>query len=244
MALARFLFTAAALLCAFVSSALAEAETPDLRAFGPGGPHLAIQEAARAFEKSHGISVGVVKASPKELAEKLRSEADLYFTGAEYMLEEFAAENPGALDLATAVKLPPRRIGILVRKGNPLGVRSIGCLNADGVDILAAHLENIEPILAMNEDGEDISYIEVYTGSEGAKAWRDKPHIDAWITYRSWHVLLKNESEFVELTCNGTLRHPMAAIASRTDKREAAQRFIDYLLSEEARHIFRKHGWE
>lgn len=243
MALRPVLF-AAAFLCALALGVRADVETPHLRAFGPGGPHLAIQEAAEAFRGKHGISVGVVKASPRELAVKLREEADLYFTGAEYMLEEFVAENPGVLDLSTAARLPPRRIGIMVRKGNPLGVKSIGCLNAEGVDVLAAHLENIEPILAMNEEGDDISYIEVYTGSEGAKAWRDKPKIDAWITYRSWHALLKDESDFVELTCNGTLRHPMVAIASRTEKREAAQRFIDFLLSEEARPILRKHGWE
>lgn len=235
---------AALLIFAVSAAASMEAKPPVLRAYGPGGPHLAITECAKLFEERHGIKVGVVKASPQELAVKLREEGDIYFTGAEYMVDEFVAENPGIIDMDTLEKLHPRRLGILVRKGNPLGIMGLGCLTEEGVDVLTAHLENIQPLLALDENGYSTATVEVYTGSEGVKAWRNSPNIDAWVTYKSWHQVLKDETDFIEISCGHALRHTMIALTARTPHREHAGKFIDFLQGLEAREIFRKHGWE
>ena len=87
------------LLSAAVAEASANKRPRVLRAYGPGGPHHAIKECADLFRERHGVSVEVFKASPAELIRKLGEDGDIYFGGAEYILDDLARENPGILDL-------------------------------------------------------------------------------------------------------------------------------------------------
>ena len=114
-----------------------------LRVYGPGGPHHVIEECAALFQERHGINVEVVKALPYNLDQRLSEDGDLYYGGAEYMLEGFARRNPGVLDMASVVKLHPRRIGIMVRKGNPLCIDGVEDLKMDAVGLLDVKLENM-----------------------------------------------------------------------------------------------------
>jgi accessory colonization factor AcfC len=238
------LFTALALLAA---SAFASTGSPApvLRAYGPGGPHQALQECADLYRDLHGVSVGIIKAGPAELAKRLRTDGDIYFTGAEYMLEDFVEENPGVIDLHTVDELFQRRIGILVREGNPLGIKGIACLRRDEVDLVVADLENMESFLApVCGDKPSLGPKQIYTGADGVNAWCSSPEIDAWVTYKSWHLELEEYSDFIEIPCDHALRSTMVAITSRSENRKAAQHFIDFLKSPEARRIFVEHGWE
>lgn len=215
-----------------------------LRAYGPGGPHHALQEAADLYKERHGVTVLVVRAGPGELAKRLREDGDVYFTGAEFMLEEFVSKHPNLLDPKTIEKLYPRRVGLLVRKGNPLDIKGVDCLARKDVDLMAVHLEGMEPFLETT-DGERIGAPRlVFTGHEGVEVWRSSKEIDAWITYKSWHVWLEAESDFIEFSCDHALRHTMVAIPHRTPNREAALKFIEFLKTPEAREVFLDHGWE
>ncbi|MBE0501234.1 MAG: substrate-binding domain-containing protein [Desulfuromonadales bacterium] len=70
------------------------------------------------------------------------------------------------------------------------------------------------------------------------------PGIDAWITYKSWHIELEEHSEFVELQGDGTLRFIPIALTQRTTYPNEANEFIAFLQSDKARTIFSDHGWE
>lgn len=227
-----------------LASTSARTSGPMLVAYGPGGPHEALQECAELFRERHGVTVAVVKGSPRELERKIREDGDLYFGGAEYMLEDFARRNPGVLDLESAEKLYPRRIGVVVRKGNPRGIRGWECLTRSDIALLGVDLENMAEVAASHRVGAANVRRRVYTGREGVAAWRSFPDLDAWITYRSWHVELERESEFVELPGAGTLRFTPIAVTSRTRHPDAAREFISFLKSPEAREIFVRHGWE
>lgn len=245
MRMRRWLLAGALLLFAVSAGASTRESGKVLLAYGPGGPHHALQECAQLFQRRHGIAVAVFKASPRELERKLREDGDLYFGGAEYMLEEFARLNPGVLDLGTVEKLAPRRVGIVVRKGNPLSLKGVACLQRDDVDLLDVQLENMARFLpAPRQGGMSVARRRVYTGQEGVAAWRSFPELDAWVTYRSWHFDLREETEFIEIPGRDGLRYtPVALTRSSPNRREALQ-FIAFLKSPEAQGILAEHGWE
>lgn len=231
---------------ALTVSAYATTDIPakTLRMYGPGGPHHVLEECAELFQARHGIEVEVIRAFPHILAEKLPEDGDLYYGGAEYMLDNFHRDNPGVLDIASAERLHPRRIGIIVRKGNPLNIGDLDDLAHDSVQLLDVHLENMDRFYRMPHNGiGNIRQFE-YTGRQGVRAWRTNPELDAWITYQSWHLLLENDSEFIPIPGEQALRYIPVALTARTEQPQQARAFIAFLKSDEARRIFSKHGWE
>lgn len=215
-----------------------------LKVYGPGGPHHVLEECATLFEEQHEIDVVVIKALPHELARKLPEDGDIYYGGAEYMLVDFARDNPGVLDLSTAANLHPRRIGIVVRKGNPLKIDGLADLRREGVDILDVKLESMRHFHGTPGPGR-MSNVRhhVYTGKQGVDAWRAKPEIDAWVTYRSWHVALVDEADFIAIPGKNAVRFTPVALTHRTPHRQEAMNFLNFLRTDEARRIFEEHGW-
>lgn len=70
------------------------------------------------------------------------------------------------------------------------------------------------------------------------------PELDAWVTYKSWHVGLEEETDFIEIPGAHALRYTPVALTTRTPHRREARQFIAFLKSPEARSIFVAHGWE
>lgn len=243
----RYLFgllVAGLLLQATRAGASSEESVTILRAYGPGGPHHVLKECADLFKEKFGVTVAVFKASPGDLARNLLKDGDLYFGGAGYMLDQFARENPGVLDLRSVKRLHPRRIGIVVRKGNPLNIKGVDCLQREDIDLLAVRLENMTQFHPPRYRRRGGARRQVYTGQDGVQAWRSSPEFDAWVTYESWHVQLEEESDFIEIPGDHALRFTPVALTKRTPHREAAQQFLAFLESPEARRIFVEHGWE
>jgi accessory colonization factor AcfC len=224
-----------------VSSSIDSDKT--LRVYGPGGPHEVIEKCAKLFKARHGVNVDVVKAFPHNLERRLREDGDLYYGGAEYMLEGFDRKNPGVLDMSSAQLLHPRRIGIIVRKGNPLQIDGVEDLTLNEVRILDVKLENMRHFHGADSGlSYNIRRFE-YTGKQGADAWLDDLELDAWVTYKTWHFTLQNESEFVEIPGDAGLRYTPVAVTQHSQMRQEASRFISFLKSEEARTLFEQHGW-
>lgn len=243
MSLKYWVFIGCLLLQMTTAKASADVSTKVLRAYGPGGPHHVIEECAKLYTKRFGVKVEVIKALPHELEKRLREDGDIYYGGAEYMLEDFDRCNPDVLDLTSREHLHPRRIGILVRKGNPLGIKGTDCLNGEGIAILDVKLENMREFHGTSSDlSSNIRRFE-YTGQQGAHAWHSTPEIDAWVTYKSWHLSLEAESDFIEIPGEAGQRFTPIALTQQTPHRQEAIKFISFLKSEEARLIFEKHGW-
>lgn len=226
------------------AAASTESQTKVLRAYGPGGPHHVLQECAERFRQTHGVDVQIIKALPHDLESRIPVDGDLYFGGAEYMLEEFDRTNPGVLDVSTTAHLYPRRIGIIVRKGNPLGIMGVEDLRRPGVDILDVKLENMRHFHLTSESGLGNIRHHEYTGRQGVGAWLDSPEIDAWITYKSWHLTLTEHADFIEIPGDHALRYTPMALTHRTPYPQEAMNFIRFLKSDEARRIFEEHGWD
>ena len=214
-----------------------------LRVYGPGGPHHVMEECAELFQQKSGIEVIIEKALPHNLDAKIDLDGDIYYGGAECMLEEFTLRNPGILDLSTVERLHPRKVGIIVRKGNPYAIETTEDLAQKGVHLLDVRLENMRDFHGSDKDLASNIRRFVYTGQQGLAAWHASPEIDAWVTYKSWHIKLRDGAEFIEIPEDDALRFTPAALTLRTPHREEAQSFLAFLKSEEAQDIFRKHGW-
>lgn len=230
----------------FAATAAASPEVPlkTLRVYGPGGPHLVLDECADLFREKHGVNVVVARALPHDLERKLLEDGDIYYGGAECMLEDLDRRHPGVLDMTSVEKLYTRRIGIIVRKGNPLNIKGIEDLQQEEIGLLDVKLENMRHFYGTSAGLSSNIRRFVYTGRQGVDTWRSSPEIDAWVTYKSWHVRLENEADFVEISGDHALRYTPVVLTHGTSQRQEALQFITFLKSEEARRIFEKHGWD
>jgi len=213
-----------------------------VRVYGPGGPHRALSECADLFEQKSDVEISIIKALPHQLERKVRVDGDIYYGGAEYMLDQFHDKNPDVLDMSTFEKLHPRRIGILVRKGNPLQLEQVQDLQK-GVVVLDVKLENMRHLNGLDDGMATSFHLFAYTGRQGADIWLSDQDVDAWVTYKSWYYVLRDKSDFVEIPGEGSARYTPLALTNHTENPREARAFIDFLKTEEARQVFERHGW-
>lgn len=229
---------------AATADALSEKPARTLRVYGPGGPHQVLSECAKVFSERYGIDVTVIKALPHDLDERVKHDGDIYYGGALCMLEAFDERNPGVLDMASLEQLYPRQVGIIVRKGNPLAIKGLDCLSREEVDLLDVKLENMRHLHGSRPGASKNLRHFVYTGSQGLSTWRSHPDIDAWVTYRSWHLKLQENEEFIEIPGESAFRATPVVMTKHTPYPQEARQFIEFLKSGEAYEIFQEHGWD
>jgi accessory colonization factor AcfC len=207
------------------------ADATELRAYGPGGPLEPIRECARAFWNQEGVHVTVTGGPEEQWIAQARKDADVIFGGADYMLTELTLKYPDLINPLTRTELYTRDAVILVRKGNPKKIAEFKDLARPGVKIV--------DVTGAGQVGlwEDIASLAV-------KAWRDDPSLDAWVTYRTWHYRLPQDTEIVEIekNCRPNRATPVA-IAKTCSDPALARKFIDYLKSDAGKAIFQKWGY-
>lgn len=215
-----------------------------LHVYGPGGPYLPMKECAALYAARFGVAVEVLKGQPELLVPAFSENGDVFYNGAEYMMDEFLAAHPGLLDGSGVALLFPRRMGLIVRPGNPKGITVPADLRRPGIAILDVRLENMAGPRQDPPGGSPNVALSVASGEEGFAAWRTRPDLDAWLTYRTWHVQLRDGSVFLPLPGPGGLRRIVAAPAARPRHPGQARDFCRWLGSDEARAVFQRHGFE
>ena len=215
-----------------------------IHVYGPGGPYKAMKECAEAFTKQQNIRVDIVKGTPDEWIGRARQDADLVYGGAEYMLEDYNRDYPGLIEMSTAEPLYVRQIGIIVRKGNPKQIELLEGLTQKHIRILNVELEKMEEYQDKLPGIRENIYCSVVTGEEGIAMWQSATGLDAWITYRTWHMQLSETTDFIPLTGRSAYRAAPIAFTAQPKMRDDASLFIRFLKSEEARLIFKNWGWE
>ena len=228
--------------------------TAGLKVYGPGGPQGPMKECAQVFGQREHLPVEVVVGPEGKWIEQAKGDADIFFGGAEYMLTALSLEHPNLVDTGSRVSLWVRPAGILVRKGNPKNVHCLADLAKAGVrlvDVEGAGQTGLWEDLA-GRDPQTLAGIarnitlSVKTSAEAIEKWKaGQPELDAWITYASWHELLKEQTDLVALPEGQTLyRGTPAALATGTKHPEQAARFLAFLQTDEAHAIFQKWGWK
>jgi accessory colonization factor AcfC len=222
-----------------------------LRIYGPGGPLVPLAECGKLFAGERKVQVRVDGGPEQRWLEMARADGDLVFDAAEYMLTDFMRRHPGLLDPATRTSLYPQPAAILVRPGNPKGIRGLEDLARPGVRLLdvigagqlglwedLAGRKGLIPALQRN-----IAASFANT-AEAIAAWRDRPELDAWITFESWHHRLREDTAVVRLPeAEQLLRGTPIAVTARSEQRALALAFLEFARGEACHAAFRKQGW-
>lgn len=248
----------AAALLAAPSFARAQPAPRPIRCFGPGGPAPAMRIAAQAFQASQGIPVEIVAGPTPGWAGRVAEEADLVFSGAEYMMDEFIERFRDALDPATRRTLYIRPSALLVRPGNPrryTGLRDLlsrppaeaRILATGGAGQLALY-EDIAgrtgEIAVLRAMRERIVIVAPNTGA-AQQEWRAKPDsYDVWLVWNHWQIAAPDHADLVEIEEPFRIWRSAGAVLSRRGaERAEVRRFAAFLTEAEGRAAFTRLGW-
>jgi accessory colonization factor AcfC len=257
----RMLLAAAGWVAVAAPAATTQAQVASaapIRIFGPGGPAPAMREVAAAFQAAQGTPVEVVAGPTPTWAARVAAEADLVFSGAEYMMDDFVAQFRDVLDPATRTTLFLRPSAILVRRGNPrriTGLRDLLARPPAEARVLAtggagqvALWEDIAgrtgDIALLRAMRERIVLVAPNTGA-AQQEWRGKPDAyDVWLVWNHWQLAAPEHADLVEIEEPFRIwRSSGTVLTRRGAAREEVRRFAAFLAGPEGVRIFARFGW-
>ncbi len=226
-----------------------------LRAYGPGGPAPAMREAAKAFGARKGIMVEITAGPTPTWKDQAMKDADLIFSGSEYMMTDFIRKDlPGLIDASTIRSLYLRPSAILVRPGNPKGVRGINDLAKTGIKILvvegAGQVGMWEDVAGRTGSIKLVDGVRRNIGffaansAEAKKLWASDLSYDVWLIWTIWQKESPASADLVNIEPQNTIYRSCGITLTRqTEKKALAEEFADFLQSPEGQEIFVKWGW-
>lgn len=250
-----FLLVLAALYAFAEKTSSVERTAVILRAYGPGGPAPAMREAAKVFGEIKGITVQITAGPTPTWKDQAMKDADLIFSGSEYMMTDFVRKDlPGLIDTATIQTLYLRPSAILVRPGNPKGIKGIKDLARQGIKILvvegAGQVALWEDVAGRTGNVRLVDAIRRNIGffaansAEAKKIWNSDRSFDAWLIWTIWQKESPASADLVNIEPEHTIyRSCGIAITNRSEQKGLTKEFIDFLKSSEGEKIFVKWGW-
>lgn len=226
-----------------------------INVYGPGGPAPAMKEAAASFSAAHKVTVNVVAGPTGEWAEKARQDAHVIFSGAENMMSDFAKALPGLFEPKDAYPLYLRPVAILVRPGNPKGIRGFRDLLKPNVKVLtvagagqvglwedvAGRTGDIAMVRALRRN---IVFPEAANSGAARQQWISQTDIDVWLIWNIWQVANPQLAEVVEMDEPYRIyRDTGVVLTTRGGATPQARAFVEYLKTPPAAQIFAKWGW-
>lgn len=234
---------------------LAQAPLPVLRVYGPGGPAPAMKEAARTFSAQRKVEVLVTAGPTPVWKEQAMKDSDLIFSGSEYMMTDFVQKDlPGILKADAVQTLYLRPSAILVRPGNPKGIRGVRDLARPGVRVMVVQgsgqtglWEDVagrtgDPALVRALRRQIV--LHAANSAVARQSWVADPTLDAWIIWNIWQKMSPELADAVPTEPALTVyRSCGAAVTTRTLQPALAADFLGFLESAQGRAIFVKWGW-
>lgn len=226
-----------------------------LLAYGPGGPAPAMREAAKAFGGNKGIVVEINAGPTPTWKDQAMKDADLIFSGSEYMMTDFVRKDlPGLIDTSTIRTLYLRPSAILVRPGNPKGIKGIKDLAKPGIKVLvvegAGQVGMWEDVAGRTGDVRLVDGVRRNIGfsapnsAEAKKLWNTDMSYDAWLIWTIWQKESPASADLVNTEPQNTIYRPCGiAITNRSEQKALAKDFADFLQSAQGQEIFIKWGW-
>ena len=227
-----------------------------LKVYGPGGPAPAMKDAAKAFGDTNKITVNVVAGPTPQWAEKAKLDADVIFSGAENMFNDFAKALPGTFELRDAQPLYLRPAAILVRPGNPKKIRGFRDLLKPGVKVLtvagagqtglwedvAGRTGDISVVRAFRKN---MVFPEAANSAAAKDQWILQTDIDAWLIWNIWQVANPELAEVVKMDEPFRIYRDVGVVLTTRGKdKPQAIAFVEFLQSTAGQKIFAKWGWD
>jgi molybdate transport system substrate-binding protein len=214
------------------------------------------EEAAKAFEEKTGIKVDVIFGGSGYVLSQmmLGKKGDIYFPGSsDYMELAKKKEVVFPETEKIIVYLVP---AINVQKGNPKNVKTLKDLarpglkvaiaNPEGVCVGAYAVEIVESLLTPEEKEAFrknlINYTESCEKTATAISLKAADAVIGWRVFQYWDP---ERIETIPLDKSQVIRigYIPIAVSKLTMNRALAQQFIDFLLSEDGKKIFRKYHY-
>lgn len=221
--------------------------------FAAAGAKPAVDEACDSFEYRYDTAVEVSYGGGGEMLSTMISleRGDVYIAPEQKFME--SAVQQGAVDPATIATVAYMIPVLGVQKGNPKHIAGLSDLAGPGVRVAVTRLETtllgkyapeiFERAGLAEEIGKNIV-------TEAARpdllvTWLSMGKVDAVITWHFYETLAPDELEVVwlgpdELTGIGEMQ---VAVSSYTRQRDAAEGFVDFIVSDEGKAVFEKHGY-
>lgn len=214
------------------------------------------EEAARIFEEKTGVKVDLVfGGSGTVLSQmKLNKQGDIYFPGSSDFMEKAKKENLVFPDTEKNIVYLVNAIN--VQKGNPKGIKELKDLlkpdlkvaigNPETVCVGLYATEIVDKSLSPEEKAAFqknlINYTESCDKTATAVSLKTVDAVIGWRVFQYWDP---NNIETIPLNADQIQRigYIPIAVSSYTQNRELAQRFIDFLDSQEGKDIFKKHKY-
>ena len=239
---------------AFAGLIFASAAQADIAIYGPGGPTPAFKEAAKAFEKQSGIGVAVTGGPSSKWMEDAKTQADAIYSGSQNMMDDFIVAH-GTVLADTVEPLYLRPSAILVRKGNPKGIkgisdlvdRELGLMVVDGagqVGMWEDVVGRLADVTAMQSFRANIDNLAPNSGA-ARNTWKEDPSLDAWLIWNHWQIDNPDIADMVPTEPELTIYRDTAI--ARTEKgrdNDEVTQFIEFIKSDEGAKIFGAHGWQ
>ncbi len=228
----------------------------ELMVFAGAASKPPTEEAAKAFEAKYGTKVSLTFGGSGFVLSQmiLGKTGDIYFPGSSDFMEIAKSKNVVLPDTErVVVYLVP---AINVQNGNPKQIKTLKDLTRPGLKVAIANPESvcvgtyaveiIEKNLSPSEKQAFQKNILNYTEScERTATAVSLKAVDAAIGWRVFHYWDPSRIETVPLRSSEIVRigYIPIAISKFSSNREMAQRFIDFLLSDEGKKIFRKYHY-
>lgn len=226
-----------------------------VRLYGAGGPHTAFQKAADVFQKQTGISVVITAGPEPTWSRKAQADADILWGTAEEdmtaMLETYKTFSSRDV---TPIFIRPAIIA--VQKGNPKNIQGFDDLLKDGMKLVVTEGAGVantsgtgvwEDVAGRKGRLDDVrrfrkNIVAFGKGSGASYKAFSSMHADAWITWPNWPITHPAQADMVSLSDDRTIwRDVNVALAPDADP--GAQKFVDFLTSEEGTRIMKTEGW-
>ena len=213
-------------------------------------------EIIKVFEQKTGIKVDIIYGgSGTVLAQmKLSKQGDIYFPGSSDFMEKAKKQN---LVYAETEQIAVYLVSAInVQKGNPKNIKSLKDLLKPNLRIAIAAPENVcvgtyaVEIIEKNFNENEkelfrknlVNYTESCDKTASAIALKSVDAVIGWSVFQYWNSA---EIETIPLNANELVRigYIPIAISKFTKNKENAQKFIDFLMSEDGKMIFRKFNY-